>query len=156
MRLRIAALTELQFLRCLQYGVWGAARTNALKRWKKNDMLAFFVAKKIAGLAEVTSEPYRSEKSVWDNGLFPERVALKFHWVLDPIDRASIEGQVRDALTLAWGKYYGWGILNKVVLPEDAAKRITQLVKSRPDASPAFRKDLQQRIKRAMKESKST
>lgn len=151
MRLRIATLSELQFLRCLQYEVWGSGSSVGLRRWKKGDMLAFVVDKKIAGLAEVVGEPYRSEEEIWENGLFPERIAVKFRWVLDEVGRSSTQGRVQDILVRAWGPHYGWGIVSKQVLPEDAAKTIAEMVMSMPDASAVFRRDIKQRIKQAMK-----
>jgi len=118
-----------------------------MKSWMKGDMLGFIVNKKIAGLAEVTGGHFYSEEAVWSNGIFPFRIPIKFIYVLDIENRVPISGQVRDAIMRAWGMHYGFGILNKQVLPEFAARTIVNEMQSRPNALAVFQKELLDRIK---------
>lgn len=111
-------------------------------------MLAFIVDKNIAGLAEVTGGHFYSDETIWSNGLFPFRIPIEFIYVLDIKDRVPILGQVRDTIMRAWGTHYGWGILNKKVLPEDAARTIVNEIQSRPNALAVFQKEQLDRIKR--------
>ena len=141
-------MKERHFLRCLQHGVWGTEGTKGLNNWMKNDMLAFTINKKIAGLAKVTDKHFYSEEVVWSNGLFPYRIPIEFIYVLDMEDRLPMLGKVRDAVTGAWGTHYGWGVLTKSVLPEDAGNIIVNEILSKPNSLAVFQKELSDRIER--------
>jgi len=154
MRLRLATLDDLQFLRCLQHGLWGTGQPRGIKNWLEGDMLALIVKKRITGLAQVTGKPFFSEKEVWDNGLFPNRIRIKFLHVMEVSHRLPIEGPVRDALTASWGRYYGWGILNKQLLSEKAAGEIVKQIVAEPNDLELFQRELRQRIKKAKLEWK--
>ena len=121
MRIRLTKIDEFQFLTCFKHQVWGS-KAARFKDWNVGDYLVFIVEKTIAGLAEISGEPYASKKVVWDNGLFPHRIPLKFtHAFLQP-NRLPILGEVRDALTSTWGPRYGWGILNQQLLQDNPAE----------------------------------
>jgi hypothetical protein len=123
MRLRLTKVDEFQFLTCVKNEVWGSnsARFNG---WKIGDLLVFIVEKQIAGLAEVSGPPYKSDKTVWDNGLFPNRIPIKFNYLFEKGDRPNILGTIREALISVWTNMYGWGILNQVLLIEPQAEII--------------------------------
>ena len=146
--MRLVKIDELQFLTCLQHGLWGS-RSARFRDWQCGDNLAFIVGKGLVGLAEVDGEPFVSKDRVWDNGVFPHRIPVKFVYVLDRNDRIHILGRVRDALTGAWGVRYGWGILNQQLLPVEAAELIVEELKLRPNALSKFRTELPERIEEA-------
>lgn len=130
MRLRLTKVDEFQFLTCLKHEVWGSKNAR-FKDWQIGDYLVFTVDKAIAGLAEVSGGPYVSKEQVWDNGLFPHRIPLKFLHALSPQSRLPILGGIRDALLAAWGPTsYGWGILNQSLLPGDSANIIISAINS--------------------------
>lgn len=130
MRIRLTKIDEFQFLTCFKHQVWGS-KAARFKDWNVGDYLVFIVEKTIAGLAEISGEPYASKKVVWDNGLFPHRIPLKFtHAFLQP-NRLPILGEVRDALTSTWGPRYGWGILNQQLLQDNPAETIIKSIRSR-------------------------
>jgi hypothetical protein len=115
MRLRLTKVDEFQFLTCVKNEVWGS-NSARFKSWQIGDLLGFIVEKQIAGLAEVTGSPFKSDKPVWDNGLFPNRIPIKFISLFEQGNRPNILGPIRDTLTSVWTASYGWGILNQVLL----------------------------------------
>jgi hypothetical protein len=40
---------------------------------------------------------------VWDNGLYPHRIPIRFTHVLRPEQRPPVLGAIRNALTAEWG-----------------------------------------------------
>jgi hypothetical protein len=100
-RLRLTKIDEYQFLTCLKYGLWGS-KMSRFKAWQEGDRLAIIVDKSLAALAEVAGKPFESKAKVWDNGLFPHRIRIKFTHILQPKDRPPILGEVRDAMTQQW------------------------------------------------------
>ncbi len=129
MHLRLAAIDELQFLTCLKYQLW-RSKSARFKDWKTGDYLAFVVDKAIAGLAQISGESFESKERVWDNGLFPYRIPIKMLHAIEPETRPPILGQIRDALTSAWGTTYGWGIRNQQLLQNNAADTIINFIQS--------------------------
>ena len=117
MRLRLTKVDEFQFLTCAKNEVWGS-HSARFSDWQIGDLLAIIVEKQIAGLAEVSGAPFRSDKTVWDNGLFPFRIPIRFNYLFDKQHRPQILGNIRDALINAWTTRYGWGILNQYLLDE--------------------------------------
>lgn len=148
MRLRITKVDEYQFLTCLKYSLWGS-RSARFKDWQKGDYLAFIVDKALIGYAEISGEPFRSDEQVWDNGLFPYRIPLKFHQILTTNDRIPILGEIRDILISAWGNRYGWGILNQQVLTDSAAERIINAFKILPNNLAQNRLTIEQLLQEA-------
>ena len=117
MVLRIVSIDELQFLTCLKHRLWGS-KSNRFKKWNIGDKLVFLIKedKCIAAFAEIAGESFISNESVWDNGEFQHRIAIKFISVLKKADRVPIL-QVRPFFMKAWDTdKYGLGILNQ--LPE--------------------------------------
>ena len=148
MRIRLTKIDELQFLTCLEHGLWGS-RSARFKDWKRGDGLVFIVGRELAGLAEVDGDPFVSRDTVWDNGIFPHRIPIRFDHVIDRNDRIPILGRVRDVLTEAWGVRYGWGILNQQTLADDASKVILEEIKVKPNALSRFQAELAARIEEA-------
>lgn len=108
MRLRLTKLDEYQYLTCLKHSLWGS-KSARFKDWQQGDYLGFIVDKALAGLAEVTGKPFQSKEKVWDNDIYPHRIPIKFVHALALEHRIPILGEVRDALTSAWGPRYGSG-----------------------------------------------
>jgi hypothetical protein len=132
MRLRLVSVDELQFLTCLERQLWGS-KSARFKEWNTGDYLAFVVDRAIAGLAQVSGEPFESKERVWDNGVFPYRIHIKMIHAIRREARPPILGQIRDVLTSEWGTTYGWGIRNQQLLQDKSAETILNSVQSRPN-----------------------
>jgi hypothetical protein len=145
-RLRLTKIDEYQFLTCLKHGLWGS-KSARFKTWREADRLAIIVDKSLAALAEVTGEAFISRDKVWDNGLFPHRIRLKFTHVLQPKDRPPILGEVRDAMTQQWG--YGLAILNQQVLESPHADIVAKAISSKPNAIQDYQQNLVDRLEEA-------
>ena len=133
MKVRIASVNEEHFSVCIKNNMWGA-NTTIVNKWEIGDILIFSVDKQIAAIAEIAGESYWDDKELWDNGLFWNRVPLKFQYILSPEDRIPVAGPIRDLLKKEWGENYGWGILNKTPLKQDTAKYIINEIHSRANA----------------------
>lgn len=83
MRLRITKIDEYQLLTCMKHRLWGS-KSARFRTWHVGDLLAVIVDKSLAALAEVSGRAFESKERVWDNGLFPHRIPLKFVHVLQP------------------------------------------------------------------------
>src|SRR5713226_5666285 len=94
MRLRLTSVDEFQFLTCLKHKVWGS-KTSRFGPWDVGDYLAILVDKAVAGLAVVSSKPYRSKQKIWDNGLFPHRIDIEFTHAFIPENRLLVLGPIR-------------------------------------------------------------
>jgi hypothetical protein len=130
MNLRLTSLDEFQFLTCIKHGVWGSKKAR-FGKWKQGDFLAFIVAKRMAGVAKVSGKPFKSNDPVWDNGVFPHRIPIKFTHLILPGNRPPILGQIRDALmSSVAGIRYGLYILNQTILPDGPADTILQVMNS--------------------------
>src|SRR5262245_23824113 len=132
MRLRITKLDEYQFLTCVQHRVWGS-KVARFGNWEIGDLLIFIVAKSIAGIAEVTGKPFVSKERVWDNGLFPNRIPIKFVHLMLPKNRPPVLGEIRDILMATWGPKYGFSIVNQQVTSGAAAENLVRLIQTRPN-----------------------
>ena len=141
MRLRLASMRESQFLQCVRNGLWGT-EGRFLRKWTSDDMLAFIVEKEFAGLAKVSGKYFYSDQVVWSNGLYPHRIPIDFVCLLDTADRLPMQGPIRDAIMGAWGRQYGWGIVNKIELPEDVATMLVKEMSSRPNSLNVVRERL--------------
>lgn len=148
MRLRLTKIDEYQFLTCLKHGLWGS-KTARFKSWQEGDRLAIIVDKSLAALAEIAGKPFESKDKVWDNGLFPHRIRLKFAHVLQPKDRPPILGEVRDAMTQQWGPRYGWAILNQQVLESPHADVIAKAISCKPNSILEYQQNLADRLEEA-------
>ncbi|SRR5579884_334057 len=147
-RLRLTKIDEYQYLTCLKHSLWGS-KAARFKGWQQGDYLAFIVDKALAGLAEVTGRPFQSKQKVWEKDLYPHRIPIKFVHALAIEQRIPILGEVRDALTSAWGPKYGWGILNQQVLTDTAAETIIKAIRSRPNSLPTIESNIEQLLAEA-------
>lgn len=147
-KIRLVKIDELQFLTCFKHGLWGS-KSARFKEWDKGDGLVFIVGKTLTALAEVVGSPFSSKDIIWDNGLFPYRVPIAFHHVLDKDDRVPILGKVRQAMTDSWGPRYGWGILNQQALSGKEADIIIDELQAKSNALAKFQSELEQRIDQA-------
>ncbi len=132
MRLRLVALDEFQFLTCIKLQLWGS-KNSRFKDWKIGDYIGFSVAKKLAGLAEVSGECFFSENPVWDKDIYPYRIPITFIHASFLEDRDLHANEVKEVLTKAWGKVYGWGIINQSLLSDKAAETIVYAVCAQPN-----------------------
>jgi hypothetical protein len=132
MRLRVTSVDEFQFLTCVKHRVWGS-KTARFGSWEEGDYLVVLVNKAVAGLAVVSGKPHVSKQKIWDNGVFPHRIAIEFTHAFLPDNRLLILGPIRDVLIAAWGPKYGFGILNQQLLQDDAAETIVNIIKSQPN-----------------------
>ncbi|MCX7982485.1 MAG: hypothetical protein N2572_06225 [Syntrophales bacterium] len=148
MRLRLTKIDEYQFLTCLKHSLWGS-KSARFKDWRIGDKLAFIVDKALAALAEVCGEPFESRDKVWENGLYPHHVPIRFLHVLAPQDRPAILGEVRDVLIRQWGQNYGWGILNQQVLESPESDLVANALISRSNALVEYRQTLDERLDEA-------
>jgi hypothetical protein len=151
MRVRLTKIDELQFLTCLQHQVWGS-KTARFKDWKAGDYLVFRVDKGVAGYAEVVGKPYVSKERVWETGIYPHRIPLKFVHAILPENRPLVLGEVRDALTAAWGPGYGYGILAQLVLPEIAGETIIKTMQTRANDLAEIQANLDQYLDQARRQ----
>lgn len=151
MNLRLVSVDELQFLTCFKNNVWGSktARFTGKNKWNVGDYLVFLVDKTVAGLAKVSGEPFFSKKEVWDNGIFPYRISIKFEYVGLPQNRLPVLGEIRDALTSEWGPGYGWGILNQRLLEGQTASVIINKILASPNNIQEIDRGIEQLIKDA-------
>jgi len=129
MRLRLAKVDEYQALTCLKHSIWGSHKAR-FKDWQEGDYLAIIVNKSLAALAVVSGKPFVSSAKIWDNGLYPNRIPLKFQYYALHDNRKPILGPVRDALTAEWSPKYGWGILNQRLLEGEPASIIVNCFKA--------------------------
>jgi len=121
--------------------LWGS-KSSRFKDWQEGDSLAFIVNKSLAALATVAGKPFHSTEVIWDNGLFPYRIPIKFVHVLRKDKRVPILGKVRETLTSAWGPKYGWGILNQQVLEDTQAENLIKAITSHPNSLTQIEADL--------------
>jgi len=141
LRLRLTKVDEYQFLTCLKHSLWGS-KSSRFKDWQEGDYLAFIVNKGLAAFATVAGKPFHSTEVIWDNGLFPYRIPIKFVHVLRRDQRVPILGEVRDTLTSAWGPKYGWGILTQRILENVQADTLVKAITSRPNDLTQIEADL--------------
>ncbi|MFQ6112912.1 MAG: hypothetical protein ACE5NG_02355 [bacterium] len=147
-RLRLTKINEYQFLTCLKHSLWGS-KSARFRDWQKGDYLAFIVDRALAGLAEVSGKPFQSKQKVWDKDVYPHRIPMKFVHVLAVKQRIPILGEVRDALTSAWGPRYGWGILNQQILTDEPAETIIKAIRSRPNSLDSIESNIEQLLAEA-------
>ncbi len=145
MRLRLSSIDEFQLLTCFGHGLWGA-KTDRFSDWRQGDYLLLTVNKSLAALAQVMGKKYKSSEKVWDNGLYPFRIPIKFLNLIEPQHRPLLLGEARDVLTSVWGPTYGWGILNQQLLEGEAADKLLSAIKSAPNSIESFRENLPERL----------
>lgn len=155
MRLRITKIDEYQFLSCLKHSLWGSS-TARFRDWQKGDLLVFIVDKALAGYAEVSGESFRSDEIVWDDGLFPFRISMKFRHILNKNQRIPILGEIRDILISEWGNRYGWGILNQQLLTGSPAQRIITILEERPNNLTQTEQNIEQLLQEAKQQRDSS
>jgi hypothetical protein len=147
-RLRLTKIDEYQFLTCLKHALWGS-KSPRFNDWYQGDQFAIIIDKNLAALAEVCGPAFESQDEVWDNGLFPYRIPLRFIHILAPQDRPPILGEVRDALIQQWGTKYGWRILNQEVLESPGSDVVVNAFASRPNALTEYQQTLSDRLDEA-------
>lgn len=155
MRLRITKVDEYQFLSCLKHSLWGS-KSARFKNWQKGDYLVFIVDKALTGYAEISGEPFQSQEKVWDDGLFPYRIPIKFRQILAKGNRIPILGEVREILVSEWGNSYGWGILNQQLITDLPAEKIMSEFTSRPNTLVQTQSNIEQFLEEADQQRRNT
>jgi hypothetical protein len=148
MGLRITKVDEYQFLTCLKHGLWGSHKRR-FDKWKVGEMLVFIVDKRITALVEVVGEAFYSEEEIWDNGLFPYRIPIRFIHIMSPENRIPVLGEVRDVLINAWGNNYGIGILSQSLLTGDSESIIIDQIKKQRNDLKRYKDDLKNLLQEA-------
>jgi len=146
--MRLTKIDEYQFLTCLKYALWGS-KSPRFNDWYQGDKFAILIDKSLAALAEVCGPAFESQDEVWDNGLFPHRLPLRFIHVLAPKDRPPILGELRDALMQQWGTKYGWRILNQEVLESPGSDVVVNAFASKANALSEYQQTLSDRLDEA-------
>lgn len=141
-RLRIVSLDEVEFLSCLEHGVWGATY-NRFRLWRLGDLLVFKVSDLVAGLAEVTGTPFHQYRRVWDNGTFPYRIAIGFSHAFLHDNRPRVEGRFKEVLAAQWGSRWGWGVHVQAPIVGEPAQRLRSLIVSHHNDISDIRANLQ-------------
>lgn len=148
MRLRLTKIDEYQLLICLKNGIWGS-KSRRFNDWYQSDKFAIIVGKNLTALAEVAGPAFESQEKVWDNGVYPYRIPLRFTHLLSPKERLPVLGEVREALIREWGPRYGWEILHQRVLESPNSDVIVNAITSRPNALQEYQQDLLDRLDEA-------
>jgi hypothetical protein len=148
MRLRLSSIDEFQLLTCLKHGLWGS-RSDRFSEWEEGDYLLLTVNKSLAALAQIAGKAFKSSEKVWDNGLYPYRIPIKFAIAVEPQARPLLLGEIRDVLTSVWGPTYGWGILNQQLLEGDAAAKLVLAIKAAPNSIESFKQHLPDKLEEA-------
>lgn len=155
MRLRLSSIDEFQLLTCFKHGLWGS-KTDRFGDWQQGDYLLLTVNKTLAALAYVSGKAFKSNDKVWDNGLYPYRIPIKFQIIVEPDARPLILGEIRDVLTSVRGPTYGWGILNQRVLDGDVAEKLVSAIKAAPNRIDYFKENLAEKLDEAGAQRQST
>ena len=140
----LAKCDELNFLLCVKNGLWGQ-QINRLKAWRPKDRLILYTDEGIAGLFEVTSNPFEDDAPVWSDRTYPYRVNMNPLKVLSPENREPItEQNIKNDLVDRYGS--GWGMkLVRNLRPLDAqiAEKIEKIIEKQPayDPFPTIDKD---------------
>ena len=120
---RIVKVDEYQFLLCVKHGLWGGT-FNRYGKFGINDLIIFKVGKQVAGAAVVTGKSFEDDTMIWDTGLYPFRLPVKFTHIIDPDSRDSISDKVNQGLLDTYGYIYGWVIQSQVPLDPALAEII--------------------------------
>jgi len=155
MKLRLSSIDEYQLLTCYKHELWGS-KSDRFGDWQQGDYLLLTVNKSLAALAQVSGKPFKSNDRVWDNGLYPFRIPIKFQIIVGPDARPLILGEIRDVLTSVWGPTYGWGILNQNVLVGDSAEKLVAAIKAAPNSIDYFREHLSEELNEAETQRQSS
>ncbi|MFD4819520.1 AAA family ATPase [Peribacillus butanolivorans] len=149
LRLRVVSINELQLMTCLKHSLWGSNTSN-LKNWLIGDVLLFVVNKHITALAEVSGHLFKSDEMIWDNGTFQFRLPIRFIHILSPNIRIEIIEEVKEKLQNHWHNY-GIPIRNRLLIPNESAVYLFNLVVSKPNAMQAYSNRLQGYLEDARK-----
>jgi len=155
MRLRLTKVDEYQLLTCIQNNLWGS-KSARFSQWKPGDLLAVIVERKLAALGTVEGKPFVSRSTVWDNGVFPHRIKVKFSHFIEPEKRTPVLGQVRDVLTGQWGPNYGWGIQGQRLIEGADAKFLAEAITDQPNSVTQAKRDMEELLARAKESRRET
>lgn len=127
MRIRFVKIDEVQFLTCLKNEVWGY-KTDHFQEWEVGDFLIFLVDNNIAGMGRISGKPYVSTDLVWDNGLFPHRIPVKFTHAFQKCNRLPIQGKIRKSLSHSWRPKFRRGVRTLELIEAGSAETIIETI----------------------------
>jgi hypothetical protein len=128
MRLRFAKVPQDHLEKCAELGLWGSNLAR-FAQWNKGDFLAFKVDNRIAALATVSGESYCAGDEVWDSGIYPFRIPIRFERII-PISNRPKFSEIQSELKQIWGPSYGWGIMTQVLVKGPPAEKIIKFIRS--------------------------
>ncbi len=97
--------------RCAEFGVFGLNSGSQLPKMNVGDKIVAYIRKEVtfSGIGEVTKPYYVDNKSLFDGGLFPNRVGIKLR--LLPEEDAINVWKLVDDLEFSKGKLHWQGAL---------------------------------------------
>ncbi len=126
MVVRIGKTSEKALETCTKYGLWG--EKNSLAKWEIGDQLILYVNKKLAAVAEVTGKAFKDNSPIWEQGIFPSRIPIKFNYILKKDDMIPFDAEIIGTFMDEWGLNYGWGIQSKHPLSKEAGERLIEMI----------------------------
>jgi hypothetical protein len=151
MVVRIVTVDEVQFLTSVRHEVWGSNNPRRFNRWAAGEHLVFIVEKHVAGLAQVIGQPFVASTPIWDNGVFPYRMHIRFLHLALRENRSSVYPKVQEILWSA-NTHYGWAVFTQHPVSDSAAERTIELVLSMPNELERVRGDLDRYFDQALDE----
>lgn len=135
MNVRMAKISKKELDNCIKYEVWGANTDRNLNTWKEGDKLLLYTdgERKLAAVAEVIGKVYMDDLPVWENGLFPFRLPLKFIYTLQEKDMIPFDDKIVGMLRKEWGQSYGWAIIAKRPLSRETAEKLIGMISAKAD-----------------------
>lgn len=151
MAVRIVTVDEVQFLTSVRYEMWGSNFSRRFNRWVVGDYVVFVVEKHVAGLAQVIGKPFVASTPVWDNGVFPNRIRIRFLHIALRENRFSVYPKLQEILWSA-NTHYGWAVFTQHPVTDDASQKITEMILATPNQFHVVRSRLNQLLDEAKEE----
>jgi hypothetical protein len=126
--LRLVKTNELDFLVCVQNGLFGRS-TDFIKQWNKGEKIVFIVNEDIAGVAEVVGDYYMDDKPLWIRDENQHRIAVTFSHIFSEKNRPSFSKH-KDELRKFYGRTWGNVFVLRKQLPSHIVKSIMNSVGS--------------------------
>lgn len=113
MKTRCVSVDKKQFDVCMEKKLWGS-NIRTFADWEAGDYLIFFADKQVSAITRISGEPYYSKEPVWDNGAYPNRIAIEIDLLLEDHLKASVTSLVKEALLNHYGPHYGYVFQNLI------------------------------------------
>lgn len=113
-------IDEHQLQVCINHSRWGYA--NRKPKWKKNDVIIFFVEGKLAAKAIVMNSETIEEESLWSDEKYKSQIHIEFNLYIDESNR---ESKAKEILTTSSSKNFGFlFISDNVIKDEDILNKL--------------------------------